>query len=182
MLEHHLRSGSRALDVGSGSGYLTVCMAEMVDKEGRVYGIEHIPELVVSASLSQHHVTHSAHSPQLNILRARQDHARRSALADRKDLLETKRLQFLEVDGFDGLPDSGPYDAIHVGAAAPSVPPALVKQLKKGGRMIIPVGPEHGSQFLMQVDKAGDGTVKQSRMMGVRYVPLTNKSHQLGRR
>lgn len=49
MMENHLQSGARALDVGSGSGYLTVCMAEMVGKEGRVYGIEHIPQLVVRA-------------------------------------------------------------------------------------------------------------------------------------
>ena len=49
MMESRLQSGARALDVGSGSGYLTVCMAEMVGKEGRVYGIEHIPQLVVRA-------------------------------------------------------------------------------------------------------------------------------------
>ena len=91
-------------------------------------------------------------------------------------------MQFLTVDGFDGLPDSGPYDIIHVGAAAPRVPPALVEQLNKGGRMIIPVGPEHGDQYLMQVDKAKDGSVTETRMMGVRYVPLTTKSHQLERR
>lgn len=156
MLESRLRSGARALDVGSGSGYLTVCMAEMVGKQGRVFGIEHISDLVARARLS--------------------------ALADRKDLVDAKRLQFLTVDGFDGLPDSGPYDAIHVGAAAPHVPTTLVKQLKKGGRMIIPVGPEYGDQYLMQIDKGTDGSVKQSKMMGVRYVPLTTKSHQLERR
>ena len=88
----------------------------------------------------------------------------------------------MTVDGFDGLPDLGPFDVIHVGAAAPHVPPALVEQLSIGGRMIIPVGPENGDQYLLQVDKAKDGSVTQRRMMGVRYVPLTTKDHQLGRR
>ena len=45
-LRHHLKEGATALDVGSGSGYLTTCMAVMVGQTGRVIGVEHIPELV----------------------------------------------------------------------------------------------------------------------------------------
>ena len=45
-LKEHLREGNVALDVGSGSGYLTTCMAIMVGTSGRVIGIEHMPELV----------------------------------------------------------------------------------------------------------------------------------------
>jgi protein-L-isoaspartate(D-aspartate) O-methyltransferase len=45
-LRHQLKEGAKALDVGSGSGYLTACMAVMVGNEGRVIGVEHIPELV----------------------------------------------------------------------------------------------------------------------------------------
>jgi len=41
-----LKEGERALDVGSGSGYLTVCMALMVGETGMAVGIDHIPELV----------------------------------------------------------------------------------------------------------------------------------------
>lgn len=46
ILTDQLRDGARALDVGSGSGYLTACMAFMVGPRGRVIGLEHIPELI----------------------------------------------------------------------------------------------------------------------------------------
>ena len=51
-LEQHLQPGFSALDVGSGSGYLTACMAKMVGPQGRVTGIEHIPELVDKAHVN----------------------------------------------------------------------------------------------------------------------------------
>lgn len=46
ILTDHLVEGAKALDVGSGSGYLTACMAFMVGIRGKVVGIEHIPELM----------------------------------------------------------------------------------------------------------------------------------------
>lgn len=49
-LKDQLIAGEKALDVGSGSGYLTACMAFMVGETGRVVGIEHIPELVTMAT------------------------------------------------------------------------------------------------------------------------------------
>ena len=57
---------------------------------------------------------------------------------------------------------------------------ALIDQLAPSGRMIIPVGPENGSQEIYLIDKSEDGkTVTKQSIMGVRYVPLTNKQHQL---
>lgn len=57
----------------------------------------------------------------------------------------------VEGDGRQGYKDKAPYDAIHVGAAAPETPQELINQLKPGGRMIVPVGPAGDTQYLEQV-------------------------------
>ncbi|KAI8529112.1 hypothetical protein RHMOL_Rhmol12G0200800 [Rhododendron molle] len=49
LLEENLKPAMHALDVGSGTGYLTACFALMVGPEGRAVGVEHIPELVASS-------------------------------------------------------------------------------------------------------------------------------------
>lgn len=66
---------------------------------------------------------------------------------------------------FVGYAEKGPYDAIHVGAAAKTIPPALVEQLATPGRMIIPVGTY--SQRLVQVDKDAQGEVTHRDLFGV---------------
>lgn len=81
-------------------------------------------------------------------------------------------------DGYAGLPQLGPFDAIHVGAAAPAVPQALLDQLARGGRLIIPVGQASQAQQLMQCDKGADGAVATKALLGVQYVPLTTRSAQ----
>jgi protein-L-isoaspartate(D-aspartate) O-methyltransferase len=76
-------------------------------------------------------------------------------------------------DGYLGLPAHAPYDAILVTAGAGHVPPELVKQMKPGARMVIPVGDPLGYQELTVVEKAADGAVKTRRVIPVRFVPLT---------
>jgi protein-L-isoaspartate(D-aspartate) O-methyltransferase len=76
-------------------------------------------------------------------------------------------------DGYGGWPERAPFDAIIVTAAAPRVPPALVAQLKPGGRMVIPVGAEGEVQFLHVMVKKADGSVSTQRSLPVRFVPLT---------
>lgn len=68
----------------------------------------------------------------------------------------------------------GPYDVIHVGAAAPTLPEPLVEQLASPGRMFIPVGTD--IQSILQVDKDEKGNVTKTKLFGVMYVPLTDRN------
>ena len=58
-------------------------------------------------------------------------------------------------------------------AAAREIPPALVEQLKPGGRLVIPVGPDPSGQDLMLVEKDAAGRVRERRLFSVAFVPLT---------
>jgi len=78
-------------------------------------------------------------------------------------------------DGYYGWPEAGPFDAIVVTAASSHVPPPLIKQLKKGGRMVIPVGSRFMTQQLLFVEKDSQGEVSTRQVMPVRFVPLTGQ-------
>ncbi|KAJ7177863.1 protein-L-isoaspartate O-methyltransferase [Mycena filopes] len=153
-----LRPGSKVLDVGSGSGYLCSVLHHLVSSyaddgsgdvavAGKVIGIEHIPELV-----------------DWSLQNLKQDERTRRAVEEKQ----------IEVHAGDGR--LGPYDAIHVGAASPTIPEPLIEQLARPGRMFIPVGTL--SQYIMQVDKDAEGNVTKTRIMSVNYVPLTDRDKQ----
>ena len=74
-------------------------------------------------------------------------------------------------DGYQGWEEHAPYDAIIVTAAPDHVPPPLITQLKPGGRLVIPVGEMF--QELMVIAKALDGATTSTRIIPVRFVPLT---------
>jgi len=76
-------------------------------------------------------------------------------------------------DGYYGWPEHAPFDGIMVTAAASHVPPPLVRQLKPGGRMVIPVGTGFLTQHLLLIEKAKDGTLTTRQVLPVRFVPLT---------
>ena len=78
-------------------------------------------------------------------------------------------------DGYHGWDQHAPFDAILVTAAASHIPPPLVRQLKAGGRMVIPVGAAFMVQHLMLVEKNLDGTVSTRQILPVSFVPLTGK-------
>lgn len=76
-------------------------------------------------------------------------------------------------DGYQGWPEHAPFDAILVTAAPEQVPAPLLEQLKPGGRLVIPVGPQGASQSLQVItrDTAGNFSVKD--VLPVGFVPLT---------
>ena len=164
-----LRPGSRVLDIGSGSGYLTHVLANLVTDPasadgtgGQVIGIDHIPELV---DMSRENMSKSE---------------------DGRRLLESGRVKFITGDGRLGWKEGAPYDAIHVGAAAERLHDVLVDQLRAPGRMFIPVETETGvssafrsfglseGQWIWVVDKKADGSVQKEKVFQVSYVPLTD--------
>lgn len=99
-LEYSLRAdpvaSPRILDVGSGSGYLTVAFARLWGERAQVVGVEHVSELVKDAvrDTSKHH----------------------------RDLLDSGQVRFVVGDGREGYRDLAPYNVIHVGAAATETP------------------------------------------------------------
>ena len=76
-------------------------------------------------------------------------------------------------DGYAGWPEHAPFDAIIVTAAPDNVPQPLIDQLAVGGRMVIPVGPQHDVQVLQRLTKEADGEVTVENITAVRFVPLT---------
>lgn len=76
-------------------------------------------------------------------------------------------------DGYYGWPEAAPFDVIVVTAVAGHIPPPLLKQLKSGGRMVLPVGTRFTTQQLVLVHKREDGRVTTRQMLPVAFVPLT---------
>ena len=75
-------------------------------------------------------------------------------------------------DGYFGWSAHAPYDAMIVKEAIDHVPPPLLGQLKRGGRMVLPLGPARGPQYLTLIIKGDNGEVSERRIMPVRFSPL----------
>lgn len=130
LLQEQLKPNARVLDVGAGSGYLSVCFsrylqAQSADSTGIVIGIEHHPKLV--------------------------EFAIGNINSDDPKLLADGKIKIIQGDGRLGCEEHSPYDAIHVGAAAAEIPQNLLKQLAIGGRMICPVGPGNFLKFHLKL-------------------------------
>ena len=134
--------GQKILDVGSGSGWTTALLAEIVGEKGKVFGIERISELKEFGETN----------------------------TQTYNFVDSGRAVFVIGDGSKGLPKEAPFDRIHVGAAAVKIPSALLKQLAVGGRLIIPEG--IGAQDIVLVEKNGKNQYKKKRYPGFAFVPL----------
>ena len=151
-LENFLTEGSNVLDIGFGSGYLTVAMSKMMNDKGCVVGIEHMKELY--------------------------DLGERNISKKYKDLLDTKKIELILGDGRLGYKAKAPYKCIHVGAGSEEIPKELFNQLEIGGRLLIPLGPS-GNQYIHFIDKTSETEYKDSIGWSVCYVPLTSKEEQI---
>ena len=151
-LENFLTEGSNVLDIGFGSGYLTVAMSKMMNDKGCVVGIEHMKELY--------------------------DLGKQNISKKYKDLLDTKKIELILGDGRLGYKAKAPYKCIHVGAGAEEIPRELFNQLEIGGRLLIPLGPS-GNQYIHFIDKTSENEYKDSIGWSVCYVPLTSKEEQI---
>ncbi|KAH7382791.1 protein-L-isoaspartate O-methyltransferase [Cadophora sp. MPI-SDFR-AT-0126] len=160
----YLKPGCRVLDIGSGSGYLTAVLAELVNPQkdssgdagvARVVGLEHIKAL---RDLGERNMSKSEKG---------------------REMLKDGRVSFVVGDGRKGWTQGEDgekgWDAIHVGAAAVELHQELVDQLRSPGRIFIPVEDfRGGGQYIWVVDKDANGTVTKKKTYGVRYVPLTD--------
>lgn len=132
-------SSCRVLEIGTGSGYQTAVLAEIVDS---VYSIEILCPLAERA----------------------------------KAILDTLGYENIEIkcgDGYRGLPEFAPFDAIIVTAAPEEIPKPLIEQLKIGGKLVIPVGSVY--QELKTVVKTEEGIFTED-VIPVRFVPMTGKA------
>lgn len=176
---------AHVLDVGSGSGYTAAVFYHLLQSAsasqtsgseasgsdsshtGLVVGIDHIPQLVSWSvdNLKKDGLTSALSTGE--------------AYVAGESGTEPVGIVMVAGDGRQGWSRGSPYDVIHVGAAAPVIPTALVDMLKSPGRMFIPVGPDGGEQDVWTVDKDNEGNVTKKKLFGVRYVPLTDQNKQM---
>ena len=142
--------GHRVLEVGTGSGYQAAVLAEIVaptgaprESWGHVWSIERIPELAEQARRN----------------------LERAGYSD--------RVTVVVGDGTLGYPEEAPYDRIMVTAAAPSIPPPLLEQLRVGGRLVAPIG-DRWSQRLVVAERTPRG-VETWEDIEVLFVPLIGR-------
>ena len=141
-----LHPGQRVLEIGTGSGYQTALLCELVKTSTgglgeTVFSVERFPALAKKAEIV---LKSLGYAPHLRV-----------------------------GDGAGGWPERVPFDAIIVTAAPAALPAALFNQLAEGGHMVIPIGPRDDAQTLWLVRKK-DGVPQAQALCGVRFVPLVS--------
>ena len=96
---------------------------------------------------------------------------------ERLNKLGYKNVEVRHADGYFGWEEKALFDAIIITAATNHVPPPLLKQLKNGGKLIIPLGSTLNFQTLTLVTKKGD-KIETKFISGVRFVPLTGEAQK----
>ena len=154
-LSDYCTKGAKILDIGSGSGFLTVALSKMTKDTGTVVGIDHIFELY--------------------------DFGRKNIKKHHSELIKNGKVILVLGDGRKGYKKYGPYKAIHVGACSEEVPIDLLNQLDNNGRMFIPVGKKGETQNIIIVDKNSYGKVTYKPILSVCYSMLTEVDYKLNK-
>jgi protein-L-isoaspartate(D-aspartate) O-methyltransferase len=93
--------------------------------------------------------------------------------SSRMKQLNYRNVNMKVADGYYGWPEQAPFDRIIVTAAATFVPPPLLKQLRAGGKMCIPVGGQYTTQYITLVEKSAIGKIAMKKILPVQFVPMT---------
>jgi len=137
------KTGDVILDIGSGTGWQTALLAELVGESGKIYAIERVPDLKRFGEKNLEKYNYN-------------------------------NVEFICGDGTRGYDKAAPYNRIIVAAAAEiGIPDVLLKQLRVGGRLVIPVGKY--DQEMVMVEKVAKNDYKEKRHPGFQFVPLIPK-------
>lgn len=150
------KSGDKILEIGTGCGYQSAVLFYL---GADVYTIERQEDLFRQAARNLSEAGYLF------------------AEGAEENKIESGKLHLYLGDGFAGLEEEAPFDGIVVTCGAPDVPPALLKQLKPGGRLVIPVddGSLEGDkkkQILKVIVKTNGGRFKARNISKMSFVPM----------
>jgi protein-L-isoaspartate(D-aspartate) O-methyltransferase len=143
--ELELEEGMNVLEIGTGFGYNAAVISEVMNKKGHVYSIERLESLFKTAT----------------------ENLKRTGYDENIDLILG--------DGTLGYEKGAPYDRIYGTAGSPYIPEHLKKQLKIGGKLLIPVGETLTLQTLIRITKESENEFKQTSLGEVTFVPMIGK-------
>jgi len=143
----------KAIDIGSGSGYMTLCLAKLLGPFSTSIALDHINDIL--------------------------EFSRKNIAKKHKSFIDNDRIKFVLRDGKEGFVEGGPYHIIHVGAAVEEIPPKLLEQLIAGGILWIPVGPKNDYKKIILLQKDLDGKIIKQELMSVSYAEMISVQEQL---
>jgi protein-L-isoaspartate(D-aspartate) O-methyltransferase len=164
------------LDVGNGSGYLTAALGRWIQPK-LIDGGDTLMASILGTSVTGKVFGIDVHSSLIDL-------TLQNMRKQDGDLLDSGTVKVSLGDGWKGMKEEGPFDVIHVGAAADGMPFQLVSQLKVGGVAIIPIGKQSEVQHLYKIERIKESDsdyetfhsedFRMTALLGVRYVPLVH--------
>jgi len=136
------KEGDKIMEAGSGSGWQTALLARIVGEKGRVFAIEIIPEL---EKMGRRNVS-------------------------KYDFVKSGIVEFHCFNAIGGLPEKAPFDGIIAAASAEEIPEEWKKQLKEGGRLVMPI-----KDKIFAIEKKKGGGFETESYPGFAFVPFVSK-------